>query len=408
MTSLHVLKFGGSCLKTSASLENVLQAIEKDPAKKKIIVVSALSGVTDLLIEASVKAAKKESTQTIMRKISYMHEKVINEAVSSTIDQNLARGYISDVLTSLEELLAALSVIGFVNERIDAHIRGFGEMLSAPILAAYLSSNGIKSKAITQDAVPIITNNDHLSAKIAIVETEQKCSKILNPLLEKGIIPVVCGFVGFCQGERTTLGRGGSDLTAAMFASIYNAENLILFKDVDGIMSADPKVVNEAYSIKELSYKELEELGRLGSKVVYSESVAPVVENNIPIIVKSIVSSESQGTKITSKNVDGIKSIITLPLEKTDSETDSKIQIHFFEKYFKYSIASKKKKTFLLSLVGTNISQEKIATLYDLLVKKNVLIFEMFKTLYSYSFVVESTSLPLKEIHNEIICEGKK
>ncbi|MBP9779063.1 aspartate kinase [Candidatus Gracilibacteria bacterium] len=297
---MKVLKFGGTSMGTAESMKKVIRIIidSKGVEQQIGIVVSALSGVTDkLLLLSETLISENVDHREIIKDLKERHISLL---------MNLLRKKDEQTTTGIIKLFGELEIImerSISNEKMSRKISdlilSFGERLSAYILTQSLKE--LRQEVFLVDAREyIITNNDFSSAKVDFART----NKNIQRLFEKNIgIAVITGFIGSTiDGETTTLGRGGSDYTASIFAAAIQADQIELWKEVDGIMTMDPKKNPKAFSITSLSFEEAETLSRFGAKVIYPPTIQPAIEKNIPIIIKNTFNPSFPGTIISVKD----------------------------------------------------------------------------------------------------------
>ena len=288
---MKVLKFGGSSLATSENILKVKQIIENDPACK-FVIVSALGGVTDDLIKATKLTTEgskdfyKVIEQLEIRHIN-MVELLLSEAIKlATLEQ-------MDVMFSeLKSYLEAVHFIGEASPKAYAYILSFGERLSALILSRVIDgSELIDTRAI------IRTNDDYEKGQVDFTATNSNCKAMLLKAKNRVVLP---GFISANEkGETTTLGRGGSDYTAAIIGAGVDAEIVEIWTDVDGFLTADPRKVKQAYPIEHLSFSEVFELATFGAKVLYPPAVKPLFDAKIEMRIKNTLNAAAAGTRVT-------------------------------------------------------------------------------------------------------------
>ncbi|MBD3309981.1 lysine-sensitive aspartokinase 3 [Candidatus Woesearchaeota archaeon] len=279
------MKFGGSSVGSPERIREVARIIGSRLERKPIVVVSAVGGVTDMLISAAQKAASEGKADTA--ELRKKHEDIITEL-------GLDRAIISE-LDSLDELLSGIAQLGELSPRIMDKVQSFGERCSSKILAACLEKQGIGSRAFDAYDAGMITDDNFGNAE-PLPEVFEK----LGALSESPVVPVVTGFIGKDrEGRITTLGRGGSDYTAAIIGAAVDAEEIQIWTDVNGIMTADPKVVPEAKSIPRVTFDEASELAYFGAKVLHPKTIRPAVRKGIPVRVLSTFEPEKKGTVIS-------------------------------------------------------------------------------------------------------------
>ncbi len=284
-----VMKFGGTSVGSAESIKNVRDIISSRLDRNPIVVVSATGGTTDMLISEARQAEKGKADCS---EIEEKHSRIIREL-------GLEQGLVDSELRELREALAEISESG-LNKRMLDLVQSFGERMSSRIVAAFLSKEGITSRALA--AYDIGFRTDSGSTDAGIESCTYESLKKNSLLAEKGIVNVVTGFIAKDRrGDITTLGRGGSDLTASVLGAAIGAEEIQIWTDVDGIMSADPKIVENARSIREISFAEASELAYFGAKVVHPKTLLPAMEKDIPVVVMNTHNHGHQGTVIRKK-----------------------------------------------------------------------------------------------------------
>lgn len=311
------MKFGGASVKDGASILHCTNLVKKFTHENEVVVVvSAMSGVTDLLLNAAKKCSSEPSAGYVKLFVAEMMKKhyeavekaVLNEDVKSRVIQALER-----LFDELEKVLLGISYLGELTKRSEDYIVSFGERLLAPIFSASLLSIGVDSVALTGGDAGIITDKNYNRAK-PLPGVYELIRTRLEPLLKiKKTVPVVTGFIGAADdGSITTLGRGGSDYTATILASALNADEVWLWKEVDGIMTCDPKFVPNAKFIPEISYQEAMELSHFGAKILHPLALIPVMRKGIPVRIKNVFNPDVEGTVIcanTKETKDIVKAL---------------------------------------------------------------------------------------------------
>lgn len=390
-----VIKIGGSCLRDSGAYNNIINYVKSSIFRneKIILVVSAFYGVTDTLITLLEAAASGCSYKSELRKIKHLHNRIIDLVVGSEIERKYARSIIHEKLTELESLLYAISVIGEKSDKTIARIISYGELLSSPVISAMFRSEGIKAKDIPEQRHPIITDKNYLNAKIDYPLSNDILEKNIIPLLENYNPVIIPGFIGRTgidtNAEITTLGRGGSDTTAASIAYLLTAESLIFFKDVNGIMTCDPKIVDDAITVEKISYQEVYEAGLLGAKILNYDAVKPAIKSGIKIIIKNIFAPETS-TVVTDDETPGIKAmVVNRNLNISSENTKSDI-------LFSYSIKERLSAVYRdhddgkltsISFVGYKIPAGDIARILYIFNENNAIINNILYGDYSLSIV---------------------
>jgi aspartate kinase len=297
-----VMKFGGTSLGDAERIERVAGIVREHAGEHElVVVVSAMAGVTDTLLGAAAAASdgREQDWQTIGREL----ERRTRDAAG----QLLSPGALERFTPRLEEqsriftnLCAGFSLVREVTPRALDTLASLGEVLSAHLLEATLRDRGCEAAAI--DAVELIVTDDRFGAATPFVEeTDARVFARLRPLLARNVVPVITGFRGATrEGLCTTLGRGASDFTATIVGAALGADQIWIWTDVDGVLTADPRLVPEARVIPEISYREAIELSFFGAKVLHSKAVQPAWRRNIPVWIKNTFNLASAGTRISS------------------------------------------------------------------------------------------------------------
>lgn len=337
---MKILKFGGTSVANATNIKLVLSIIQKtaDSSTKLVVVVSAFSGVTDLLIVAASKAASKDITfNDIVAQIEEKHKEAIDELINVN-DQKSVLESINREINHLKTLLEGCFLLGELSNRTSDAIVGFGELLSSQIIAKAIEQKVPNSEY--KDSREIIKTDNHFGKAVVNFELSNQLIKdyILNKNNKVTLVP---GFIASSiDGYSTTLGRGGSDYTAAIIASALNAELLEIWTDVSGMFTANPKIVKQARPIETISYQEAMELSHFGAKVLYPPTIQPVLKLNIPIVIKNTFEPEDSGTYISSeknenenpiKGISHIDNIALLTLEGSGMIGVSGFSKRFFE-----------------------------------------------------------------------------
>ncbi|MFW6289779.1 MAG: bifunctional aspartate kinase/homoserine dehydrogenase I [Mariniphaga sp.] len=285
---MKVLKFGGTSVGSAATIKKVKEIVEQQ-STDVIVVVSALGGVTDLILKAANAAAGgTEDFRLILADVKDRHFQTIFDLFNG----NGPIVYIAEeLLDELEQILTGITLVGELTPKTLDRIAGIGERISSQIIAQFIQG------AIHKDASSFIQTDSNFGK--AAVDFAVSNQKIKNEFASFSGTAVVPGFIAKnFKGEFTTLGRGGSDYTAAIIAAALEAESLEIWTDVDGFMTADPRVISKAYTIPELTYSEAMELSHFGAKVIYPPTILPVYQKGIPIHVKNTFNPDNSGTLI--------------------------------------------------------------------------------------------------------------
>ena len=313
-----VLKFGGSSVARESAIRQVAQIIQSYAQKERIaVVVSAMGGITDLLVNALHSASNREATyQTLISEI----EKTHLDAVKSLIPVSIQSGVLSRVKQSINQLDALLEgayLIGETTPRLSDQVLAYGELLSSEIIAAYLKSLDI-DLTYWDARLLIRTNSKHGKAQ---VDTATTYSALQEAASTGHQVQIMGGFIGAdASGHTTTLGRGGSDYSASLVAAGLSARELLIYTDVSGMFTAHPQWVKSAKPIEEISYEEAMELSHFGAKVLYPPTIQPAMAVGIPLRIKNTFAPEDPGTLISAtggaqeKTVRGISHIPQMAL----------------------------------------------------------------------------------------------
>ncbi len=299
-----VLKYGGTSISTAKKIKDTSKHINSLSKKNQIVTVcSAISGITDdlILIPELIKKENKDKTKQITAKIISQHKKLAKETITKSSNRKKLLQVLDDDFTELNELIDGMVLIGEVTPRSRDYLLSFGERFSIKIVAHALMDLGKKSMAFTGKDAGILTDSNFGESKPLMDTTRLRVSKTLEPLLSKKIIPVVGGFVGADQhGSITTFGRGGSDYTATTIASCIKADEIWLMSDVDGLMTADPKIVKNAKVLKEVSYVEAIEMALFGAKQIHPRTFEPLLTKKIPMRIRNTFNTKNEGTLVTA------------------------------------------------------------------------------------------------------------
>jgi len=298
-----VMKFGGTSIGSSERIVAMLDIIEKRIDRQPVVVVSALSGVTNLLIDAARAAGRGQDANYRKAKATLLerHLSIVDELLSESPERIEVAGMIEDTLHDFERLCRSIAVLGEVTPRGYDAVASIGEQLSSRILAAVLTARGIRARAVVATQL-IITDDNFGGAHPKMDLTRERVQEILLPLLERGITPIVTGYLGATEdGITTVLGRGGSDFSAAIVGACLPADEVQIWTDVDGILTADPNIVSGAHTLDELSYEEAESLAYYGADVLHPKTVRPVHETNTPLRILNSFNPAHPGTLIIRK-----------------------------------------------------------------------------------------------------------
>jgi aspartokinase/homoserine dehydrogenase 1 len=318
MNTLRIMKFGGTSVGNAECIEQVVEIIRSSsPQGNLVVVVSAMSGVTNRLIEAAARAedGDRESVAAIFEDLLKQHVTAAGLLIASTEDRERLCKQMEEILREGDHLCRGTILLRELTARSRDAISSLGERLTAPMVSAALASQGVE--AVPVDATElIVTDGNHGAAEPRMDATRERCDACLRPLLERGIVPVITGFFGAtAEGVLTTLGRGGSDYSATILGAAMDADEVVIWTDVDGVLTSDPRHVSGACTIPEISYLEAAELAHFGAKVLHPRALRPVMRSDIPIYICNTFAPERPGTKITpggSHNGAGVKALTAI------------------------------------------------------------------------------------------------
>ena len=292
-----VMKFGGTSVEDAAAIDRSCRIVAGRLSRKPLVVVSALAGTTNSLLEAGKLAAARDLDGALA--IADTLEKRHVELLPSTAED----------FATLRDLLRALVAIGELSARTRDLIASYGELLSSRIFTGQMRKHG--HDAVHVDSRQCIITDDTFGAAVPIpAAIREKLHQHARPHLDRGCVVVMGGFIGSTEsGVATTLGRGASDYTAALAGAALDAEEIQIWTDVDGMMTADPRIVAGAWKVKEISFAEASELAYFGARVLHPMSVLPAIDRNIPVMILNSRKPAGTGTRIT-REAAGCKNLI--------------------------------------------------------------------------------------------------
>lgn len=304
--STLVMKFGGTSVGSAEAITQAADLVQEYAAQwqRMVVVVSAMSGVTDALIRSARAAEMSDDTtyRAIISDLRSRHHDVVCQLLPQGGERVQLLATVDRLTDELSSFCYSVHILGELTPRALDAISSLGERINARTFAAVLRQRGLRSEAI--DATQLIVTDDNFQNAAPLMEaTRARIAERLRPLLDDGVIPVVTGFIGATEkGITTTLGRGGSDYTAAILGDCVDADEVWTWTDVDGVMTADPRLVPEARVIPTLSYSEVSELAYFGAKVLHPKTILPVVQRGIPLWVKNTFNPSCPGTCITNES----------------------------------------------------------------------------------------------------------
>src|SRR2546422_3829919 len=299
---LRVMKFGGTSVGDAECIERAAKIVAAASGQGAlVVVVSAMSGVTNRLIEAAHRSqeGRQEEVAKLTDLLRIQHETALRTLIRDETRRAQVSGVMEQVIAETARLLQGTALLRELTPRARDAISGAGERLATPLVAGALCEAGLRSVAI--EATELIVTDDHRGSAAPLLEqTHERAEARLRPLLADGIVPVATGFIGATtDGTLTPLGRGGSDYPATIRGAALGADETNIWTDVEGVMTADPRLVPEARTLPEISYNEAAELAYFGAKVLHPKTLRPVAEAGIPVWIRNSFSPSRAGTKIT-------------------------------------------------------------------------------------------------------------
>jgi aspartate kinase len=299
---LQVMKFGGTSVGAAACIRRSATIVANAAREYSVaVVVSAMSGVTNRLIDAAhnAKRGDREAGKFIADGLRKQHSEALALLVLDEGQRTKVERHIDEILAEGSRLYEGTALLRELTPRTLDAISSLGERLCAPVFAAALSQMGVEGCAIEATEL-IVTDSFHGGADPQAEPTRRRSQARIGPLLKNGQVPIITGFIGAtADGVLTTLGRGGSDYSATILGAALDAEEIIIWTDVEGVLTADPRLVSEARTIPEISYREAAELAYFGAKVLHPKTLRPVLPAGIPVWIRNSFAPEKLGTKIT-------------------------------------------------------------------------------------------------------------
>lgn len=309
-----VMKFGGTSVQDAAAIGNAVEIVSSRLDRAPIVVVSAMARVTDMLVRISQAAKERQfdKASAMIEQIRERHRATARQLLEGLDSLEAVEREIEKQIEELMALARSVSTLGELTPRTQDAIVSFGERLSSVIVAAAMRARAIDAELV--DSRDFIVTDDRFTKAAPLMEAiALRASDVIMPLIDTGRVPVAQGFIGStADGVTTTIGRGGSDYTAALIGAALGAEAIEIWTDVDGLMTADPRIVPGAHRIRVISFAEASELSYFGAKVLHPSTVLPAVERGIPVQIYNTLNPACEGTLIVeeprpSENV--IKSI---------------------------------------------------------------------------------------------------
>jgi len=298
-----VMKFGGTSVEDAVAINRTAKIVQGriDQGQRPVVVVSAMAKVTDQLLAAAKSAGRgdRNGALAISARLRNRHCDT-SAALLPAAAQGPIQSWIQQEFDSIDEILRGLSAVGELTLRTNDMVVSFGERLSSRLITEAFRNQGMNAVHVDARTV-IVTDAQHGKATPDSALIEARCQQYLQPLVDAGQVPILGGFIGSTvEGVTTTLGRGGSDYTAALVGGGLEAEAIEIWTDVNGIMTADPRVCPDALRVKTISFEEAAELAYFGAKVLHPATILPAVQKNIPVLVLNSRNAQNEGTRITA------------------------------------------------------------------------------------------------------------
>jgi aspartate kinase len=296
-----VMKFGGTSVESAAAIEGVAAIVASRRKLSPLVIVSAMAGITDQLVSIGHAAASGDwqSAFAVLESLRERHlrtaEQLLGKKRGATLAPRLQPHFLE-----LENFVRGLAAVRELTPRGSDYLLSFGELLSSIIVADAFAMRGLNAEWVDSREC-LVTDAAYTRAVPQMADTRERCTVKITPLLSKRRIPIMGGFIAATRdGIPTTLGRGGSDYSAAVFGAALDAERIEIWTDVEGMMTTDPRLCSDARTIKQISFNEAAELAYFGAKVLHPATLLPAIHQNIPVYVLNSRNGKSTGTEITA------------------------------------------------------------------------------------------------------------
>jgi aspartate kinase len=312
-----VMKFGGSSLTNPSRIKNAARIVHRfSESNSIVVVVSAMSDVTNKLVEIgdSAKKGNGSGSKKLVSAVKTLHAKTARQVSARSDKQTINK--IDAINRDLEKTVAGVSHLKEMTPRTSDYLLSFGERLSAPIFSGALQSLGLKAREFTGSEAGIVTDENFGEAMPLLEVSYHQIRDALEPALSRKQIPVVSGFIASTvDGSVTTLGRGGSDYTASLVGAAIGADEIWIWTDVDGLMTADPRIVKDALVLQNVSFQEALELSYFGAKMMHPRALQPAAQKKIPVRIKNSRRPTKDGTLVSSgetRRGDGVVKAVSI------------------------------------------------------------------------------------------------
>ena len=296
-----VMKFGGTSVQDATAIERVAELVRSRKQENPVVVVSAFAKVTDQLVLMGQQAASGDA-ESSLQLLDLLQQRHFDTA-SHLLDANTlppVRTKLETLFGQLGDFLRGLAAVRELSPRSSDNLLSFGELASSEVVAAALALRGFDSVWVDSRRC-VVTDAHHTGARPRYAETRERCQEAISHLLAQGKVPVMGGFIAStADGVTTTLGRGGSDFSAAVIGAVLDAERIEIWTDVEGMMTTDPRLCPDARTIRRISFNEAAELAYFGAKVLHPATLLPAIEKDIPVFVLNSRNLQSTGTRITA------------------------------------------------------------------------------------------------------------
>jgi aspartate kinase len=297
-----VMKFGGTSVEDAKAIDRAASIVRQRLPQKPVVVVSAMAKVTDTLLKMARAAGDgdRDAALELSRGLRERHYNTAGELLGTGVFTRF-HSELEAEFDALDELLRGIAAVGELTPRTTDLVAAYGELLSSGIVSEAFQARGLAATRVDSRAC-IVTDANHMKAVPLFDETSERLTLTLNPLLDHGQVPVMGGFIGSTRaGVTTTIGRGGSDFSAAIVGAALNADAIEIWTDVDGMLTTDPHLCPGARRIRVISFDEAAELAYFGAKVLHPATVLPAIQKNIPVWILNSRNPSCEGTKITTR-----------------------------------------------------------------------------------------------------------
>ena len=297
-----VMKFGGTSVMDAEAIDRACQIVRGRLGRKPIVVVSAMAKVTDTLLAMgrAAGAGDRDQALELSRRLRERHYNTAGELLGTGLFTQFHTD-LEEEFNTLDELLRGIAAVGELTPRTSDYVVSYGERLSSKICTAAFSARGVNTTLVDARDV-MITDAQHTKAVPQVQEIEDRAKQFIKPVVDARRVPILGGFIGATKaGVQTTIGRGGSDYSAALFGAALNADAIEIWTDVDGMMTTDPNICPDAHRIKVISFEEAAELAYFGAKVLHPATVLPAVQKDIPVWILNSRNPKCEGTLIVAR-----------------------------------------------------------------------------------------------------------